>query len=270
MNNEKIINSIKALCSKYEITMGQLEKSVGLSQGLVSKWKDKTPSLDKIIDIADYFNVPLDEVIGRELKTKKDPSEDLISILYNLTRDENISWEDRSKFIPQMELDEDYYLDDDGFNNRELFVSLYNEGSFWLYCQYDEEKGVITDYFVQLYIKPDSCSKCVLQEVDEAKAFRLWLYIHTNMYGTIDEIKAENLKDDFINSKTQNLIDSCSDEQIQQIAKNIIEIDPQILKVLDIIKTPEFLKLQQILNSSQLQKTLKSIKESTTPLSDIN
>ena len=66
MNNEKIVNSIKKLCKKHNITANQLECEVGLSQGLISRWLKTTPSLDKIINIADYFNVSLDEVIGRK------------------------------------------------------------------------------------------------------------------------------------------------------------------------------------------------------------
>ena len=34
MNNENIVKSIKNLCKENNITIGQLEKEVGLSQGL--------------------------------------------------------------------------------------------------------------------------------------------------------------------------------------------------------------------------------------------
>ena len=88
MNNENIVKSIKNLCKENNITIGQLEKKVGLSQGLVSKWKDKTPSLDKIVDIADYFNVTLDEVIGRTNNLK----DDFLQMLYRQTSSCILKW----------------------------------------------------------------------------------------------------------------------------------------------------------------------------------
>ena len=64
MNNERMIETIRELCKKNNITPTKLEEELGFSQGLISRWKDKTPNIDRIIDIADYFHVSLDEVVG--------------------------------------------------------------------------------------------------------------------------------------------------------------------------------------------------------------
>lgn len=39
--DDKIVKSIKKLCVKNNINLSRLEKNVGLSQGLISKWKTK-------------------------------------------------------------------------------------------------------------------------------------------------------------------------------------------------------------------------------------
>ena len=86
MDNNIIVNSIKKLCKDKNITVSQLEKKIGLSQGLVSKWINTTPSLDKIVDIADYFHVSLDEVVGY----KQDDI--FLNILHDLTNNRKIKW----------------------------------------------------------------------------------------------------------------------------------------------------------------------------------
>ena len=64
MINEQIVNSIKNLCKEHNITVTKLEETLGMSQGLIGRWNKSDPSLSKIIDIADYFKISLDEVVG--------------------------------------------------------------------------------------------------------------------------------------------------------------------------------------------------------------
>lgn len=65
MDNELLVKSIKAACSKRNLTVAQLEKILEYSPSLISRWKKTSPSLDKIVEIADYLNISIDELIGR-------------------------------------------------------------------------------------------------------------------------------------------------------------------------------------------------------------
>lgn len=64
MNNEQIVNTIKSICKEHDITITKLEETLGMSQGLISRWNKSDPSLSRIINIANYFNISLDELTG--------------------------------------------------------------------------------------------------------------------------------------------------------------------------------------------------------------
>ena len=59
------------------------------------------------------------------------------------------------------------------------------------------------------------------------------------------------------NNQSRSPIDSYSDEQLKQITKNMIEMEPQLPKVFEAINDPEFLKLLDILKSPKLQQGLE-------------
>lgn len=55
------------IIEKMGITISQLAKEIGISQGNISDWKSGKclPSLNALIKIADYLNVSLDYLVGR-------------------------------------------------------------------------------------------------------------------------------------------------------------------------------------------------------------
>lgn len=66
---------IEALCKKQGISIAELTRHAGLSKNLIYALKsgqNKTISFDKMIAIADYFEISLDELIGRK---KEAPSQ---------------------------------------------------------------------------------------------------------------------------------------------------------------------------------------------------
>ena len=66
LNNKELFNNIKTLCDEKGIKITNLEKELGFGGGIISRWGNNAdPSLSKIVDIADYFNVTIDELIGR-------------------------------------------------------------------------------------------------------------------------------------------------------------------------------------------------------------
>jgi len=62
----EIFNS---LCEKNKIKPNPLGKKIGISSGIISKWKKgATPSTENLIKISDYFNCSIDYLLGRENK----------------------------------------------------------------------------------------------------------------------------------------------------------------------------------------------------------
>lgn len=57
---------VKELCDKKGIAVSELERAVELGNGTVRKWNNVFPSADRLAKVADYFNVTVDFLLGRE------------------------------------------------------------------------------------------------------------------------------------------------------------------------------------------------------------
>lgn len=64
-----LVERIKKLCNDHKITLAELERKASLSNGTIRRWDEKTPGIDKLQAVADYFNVSTDYLLGREKET---------------------------------------------------------------------------------------------------------------------------------------------------------------------------------------------------------
>jgi transcriptional regulator with XRE-family HTH domain len=64
-------NRFRQLLDQKGITPYKVAKDTGISQGTLSDWKRGKckPKLDKLIKIAEYLGVPLEDFIKEETKT---------------------------------------------------------------------------------------------------------------------------------------------------------------------------------------------------------
>ncbi|MDT2752701.1 helix-turn-helix domain-containing protein [Enterococcus thailandicus] len=75
---------IKDLTRQEGISVRELEKRLGYSNGYFSKWKTVSPNSDGLSKVADYFNVSIDYLVGREKNNNTSfASDDLNKILDN-------------------------------------------------------------------------------------------------------------------------------------------------------------------------------------------
>ena len=73
-------------CKMREISLATLEKETGLGKGTIYRWNDVLPSIDKVIRVADYFNVSLDAFLGRKPESPGSPDGPGHLALMQLTR----------------------------------------------------------------------------------------------------------------------------------------------------------------------------------------
>ncbi|MBC1801006.1 helix-turn-helix domain-containing protein [Listeria booriae] len=66
-----VFDRIKKLCDERKMTIAELERATGISNGQIGKWRKQTPGADKIKIVADYFNVSTDYILGREEKEEE-------------------------------------------------------------------------------------------------------------------------------------------------------------------------------------------------------
>ncbi|MCL2253863.1 MAG: helix-turn-helix transcriptional regulator [Lachnospiraceae bacterium] len=58
---------IALLCQERDITVRALERLCGFGNATIIKWNQKIPSGERLIKVADYFNVSVDYILGREI-----------------------------------------------------------------------------------------------------------------------------------------------------------------------------------------------------------
>lgn len=66
-----------ALCEKEGIKPNPLGKKLGIASGTITQWKNGVkPSSDKLKQLAAYFNVTTDYLLGNEIKSDDTPATD--------------------------------------------------------------------------------------------------------------------------------------------------------------------------------------------------
>lgn len=58
-----MLEYIQNLCKKNGITISRLEKELGFSNGSIYKWDKTSPSVEKVIKVAKFFNVSIEEIL---------------------------------------------------------------------------------------------------------------------------------------------------------------------------------------------------------------
>lgn len=202
MDNKTIVDSIKKICKNNSITVSQLEKEIGLSQGLVSKWMNTTPSLDKIVDIADYFHVSIDEVVGYKINT----NDVFLNKLHEQTENDFITWENcetmnqngsKVKQYSDFKMPGQYIGE---YEKETSYATCFNSGYIVMYA-YHKDDQIINPYNLILFIQPNNDAYLVDQHYTKDELYSLWIKILNHLGDNApDEIKAEDLKNSFISN----------------------------------------------------------------------
>lgn len=107
MINQQIAQRIKNKCKENKISVNQLTKDCGLGKSLIydMETKNSSPSVDKIMIIADYLNCSVNYLLGIAEKSDKNISGDnngiqadkIDSSTINLAQPKNSSLDEMSK-----------------------------------------------------------------------------------------------------------------------------------------------------------------------------
>lgn len=78
-----LVEKVKYLCETHELTFAALERRLDFGNGTIRKWDNATPSGDKLAKVADFFNVSVDYLLGREVEevTQIDDPDENFTIL---------------------------------------------------------------------------------------------------------------------------------------------------------------------------------------------
>ncbi|MEC1177663.1 helix-turn-helix transcriptional regulator [Metasolibacillus meyeri] len=117
-----LVEKIKVLCKEQKISIAELERKTGISNGQIRKWDVSTPGTDKVAIVADYFDVSVDYLLGRTDKKRyydltekdeRDIQEELQKMIEGLSTSGHAAFDGRT-------LDE---LTEEELEDRELLLS---------------------------------------------------------------------------------------------------------------------------------------------------
>jgi transcriptional regulator with XRE-family HTH domain len=67
-----LLEKIQSLCDQKGITIYKLEQETDLTKGSIRKWETSSPSSEKLLKVAKYFNVSMESLIdGKDLQQSK-------------------------------------------------------------------------------------------------------------------------------------------------------------------------------------------------------
>lgn len=106
---------IKELCLEKGISVNKLESDLGVGLSSIQKWKSTySPSVDKIIKVATYFDVSVDYLLGRtDIKGSASEllgDDDIIS--FQRAR-QKMSQQDRERMMRMLKAGFDYAFEED-------------------------------------------------------------------------------------------------------------------------------------------------------------
>lgn len=252
MDNELLISNIKSLCKSNNIPISQLEKNLGFGAGLISRWNKADPSLSKIIDIANYFHVSLDELTGYEKTYEDSQCIKFINSVFEKTESKQIQWstvdkENKNTKVYDFSMETENYV---GWNH-ECYYCKYEEGYFILNVHYLLIKHEITDTDIKLYIQPDDISDPVLYCEGETLLGGLWNHLRSQFYGVLEETKANKMVIKLIESNEIDDIKKYSQSLLEEYYNQILELKNNMKKTQD--------QMENILNG--INQKIKSKKK---------
>ena len=203
MNNSKIVEAIKKLCESHSMSVSSLEGKLGFSQGLISRWNKTDPSINKIIEIANYFNVSIDQVIGRDIV-----NDEFLEKVIFATKEKKIAWKQydisisEPKQYQEDKLGIEFITEDKELRvEKSSCVSYYAQivsGFVSIYARYIQG-NILNPQDLILFVQPNIESDLIKQNYNYSQLLTLWTEILYSLNEVApDEVKAEELKRAFV------------------------------------------------------------------------
>lgn len=84
---DNIYLRIKKLCDAKNISIATMEQDLKFSKSSISRWPDHSPSIEKVIAVADYLGVSIDYLLGRNDKAPALTSDEkqLLKLFQNMS-----------------------------------------------------------------------------------------------------------------------------------------------------------------------------------------
>lgn len=65
-----IVECIEAVAKSKGLTFKSLERECGLGNGTIKRWERQSPRLDKLLKVAEYLHISLDDLVSANSRTE--------------------------------------------------------------------------------------------------------------------------------------------------------------------------------------------------------
>lgn len=131
-DGEILVDRIRSICKKKNISIAQMEKELKWSQGLISRWSKNSPSIGKIMEVVRYLGVSYEELLGEinSDEEEEDEQETLSHKLYRVTEIGELTWELCDKEFKNLDVQD--LLNSNDETDCKIYSSSYENGYFLL------------------------------------------------------------------------------------------------------------------------------------------
>lgn len=262
MDNELLVNNIKKVCTENNMTVTTLEKRLGFSPSLISRWKNNVPSVDKIVDIADFFDVTIDSLLGREAqKDTADFNDKFMKTLISQTENNTLTWECLK-------------IQDRAIKHRNIInaieklgfmeVLLEKEHTNWYFSTFDDISYFLLKEFkneddsaeVFFYALPDLDSRPILENKEQEYINVLYSTVYSKLNGGYDENTLHRIKHKFIYNQSSNLKESMDDKLETENINRLIN-SPDLIKAMEFAASPQIQQFMEIVTQPDFKDAWK-------------
>lgn len=82
----KLLTRIRELCQVYGTSVAKIEKAVGFNKTIYN-WDKYIPSIDKVVLVADFFGISIDELIGRAAPALSAVDRQILDLVHELNEE---------------------------------------------------------------------------------------------------------------------------------------------------------------------------------------
>jgi len=69
-----LLKNIRRLCLERDVSVADVERTLGFGDGTIYKWRKSSPRLSSILLVAEYFGVTVDELVHGPNKPDSAPT----------------------------------------------------------------------------------------------------------------------------------------------------------------------------------------------------
>lgn len=101
---------VKKLANNRSMTIAELERKLDLSNGQIRRWQKANPNSEHLRLIADYFDVSVDYLLGREKEEYSGEQEDDVQMFRDKEAFDSLPPEEREKVLETLREQADFLI----------------------------------------------------------------------------------------------------------------------------------------------------------------